>query len=407
MLYLIIIKLVEAILETFSNKNIINNDIASTAIVTSGAVVAAAAKAAAALLLLQIQYESVEFNSENNGIIRIPVRLVPHPENPAIREFAVIMNGIHCDGLNGISEIHVSVERVRRLSDIPDNVHIRPEYINLYLHGGVGISINWVKNEYGPAGYYSFDKEARDIIFQTVADVSHVADVMPLLMIKVHTVSFQNNTNENVISGAGGFITPISQNDILMEISDSIKEQYDKGIRNVLAIPGNAGQKYIQDTLHMSLAHSIKCRNHIGNAIDLASDIGVENFLLVGNASKIIRLAAGIMDTHTWIADGRREVLALHTVLAGGTVSQARIIQQIATTDHMLDKLTEWGLRDKVMAGVCSRISFYVRNRICGKKMHFGVIPVHQEYGILGQTPEISKVLAAVSREQFALSIKK
>jgi cobalt-precorrin-5B (C1)-methyltransferase len=39
--------------------------------------------------------------------------------------------------------------------------------------------------------------------------------------------------------------------------------------------------------------------------------------------------------------------------------------------------------------------------------MNFGVMPIHQEYGILGQTPGISPVLAAVSREQFALSIKK
>ena len=39
--------------------------------------------------------------------------------------------------------------------------------------------------------------------------------------------------------------------------------------------------------------------------------------------------------------------------------------------------------------------------------MKFGVIPVHQEYGILGQTPDIGDVIADVSREQFALSIKK
>ena len=139
----------------------------------------------------------------------------------------------------------------------------------------------------------------------------------------------------------------------------------------------------------------------------MAAALGMENFLLVGNCSKLIRLAAGIMDTHTWTADGRREVLSLHTVLAGGTISQARIIQELATTDQMLSKLTEWGIRDAVMNSVCSKIGEYMQNRIGGKRMGFGVVPIHQGYGILGQTPDMSNVLAAVSREQFALSIKK
>ncbi len=373
-----------------------------------GAYAAVAAKAAAAALLLRINYDSVEFRLADGNVVDIPVRFIPHPENPTMREYAVIVNGIQIPGLNNVQEIHVSVERVRKLSDIPDKAYITPQYINLYLDGGEGILRLTEKCDVGPAGFFAIDKDARNLIFQAVSDVVMFADVMPLLIIRVSTAAFgAGASDENTIMGSGGTTIPTSQNDIMMEIARSLEEQYDRGIRNIIAVPGNSGHKYVQDQVHISMQYCIRCRNYIGHTIDMAAAIGMENFLLVGNCSKLIRLAAGIMDTHTWNADGRREVLSLHTVLAGGTITQARIIQDFATTDQMLLKLTEWGIRNQVMTSVCNKIGDYVQNRVGGSGMKFGVIPVHQEYGILGQTPNISPVLAAVSREQFALSIKK
>ncbi len=375
---------------------------------SGGALSAAAAKAAVASLLLRINFDCVEFRRKDDSIVDIPVRMIPHPENAALRECAVICNGVNSPGIENTSEIHVSVERVRKLSDIPDRAYIKPQFINLYMDAGEGVEIIEEISEIGPFGHAAIDKAARNLIFHTVADVVRFADVMPLLIIRISAVSFTAaNLTSCRILGNDGDIIPISQNDIMMDIAKALETQYDKGIRNIIVVPGNAGHKYIQDGIHISLAHCIRCRNYIGNTIDMAAALGMENFLLVGNVAKIIRLAAGIMDTHSWAADGRREVLSLHTVLAGGTISQARIIQDLATTDQMLAKLTEWGIRDAVMTSVCSKISDYMKIRIGGKPMNFGVMPLHSEYGILGQTPEIAPVLAAVSREQFALSIKK
>ena len=376
---------------------------------SGGALCAAAAKAAVASLLLRITFDSVEFRRKDDSIVDIPVRLIPHPENTALREYAVICQGVNSPGIENTSELHVSVERAKRLSDIPDRAYIKPQFVNLYLDCQDGVEIIQIASEIGPMGHGAIDKAARNLIFHTVADVVRFADVMPLLIIRISAVSFGTGANASLckILGNDGDIIPISQNDIMMEIANSLESQYDKGIRNIIVVPGNAGHKYIQDTIHISMAHCIRCRNYIGNTIDMAAAVGMENFLLVGNVAKIIRLAAGIMDTHSWAADGRREILSLHTVLAGGTISQARIIQDLSTTDQMLAKLTEWGIRDAVMTSVCSKINDYMKIRIGGKPMNFGVMPLHSEYGILGQTPDIAPVLASVSREQFALSIKK
>ena len=374
---------------------------------SGGAIAAVAAKAAASSLLLRIGYEQIEFHTDEGRIINVPVRQIPHPENHALREFCVVIGGQNIAGLSGASEVHVLVERVRRMADIPDDIYIKPEYINLYLDGGEGVSRFTSLEQDGPLRFAQIDKEARDVIFEAVADACHFSDIMPLIKITVSVVSYEKSGMKFPINGGGGSVARTSQDDVLAEIANTIQEQYEAGIRHVIAVPGNAGHKYIQDNIHISMAHSIRCRNYIGDTLDMAAMVGMENFLLVGNPSKLIRLAAGIMDTHTWNADGRREVVSLHTVLAGGTISQARIIQDLATTDQMLSKLTEWGIRDAVMQSICVKIGDYVQNRIGGKAMRFGVIPIHQEYGILGQTPDIGDVVANVSREQFALSIKK
>ena len=377
------------------------NVFSNSSSLSGGAIAAVAAKAAASSLLLRIGYESIEFHTDDGKVINVPVRQIPHPENHALREYCVVIGGQNIPGLTGASEVHVLVERVRRMSDIPDDIYIKPEYINLYLDGGEGVCRFTSIEQDGPLRFAQIDKEARDVIFEAVADACHFSDIMPLIKITVTVSSYERSGMKFVIKGGGGSVARTSQDDVLAEIANAIQEQYEAGIRHVIAVPGNAGHKYIQDNIHISMSHCIRCRNYIGDTLDMAAMVGMENFLLVGNPSKLIRLAAGIMDTHTWNADGRREVVSLHTVLAGGTISQARIIQDLATTDQMLAKLTEWGIRDSV------KIGDYVQNRIGGKAMKFGVVPIHQEYGILGQTPDIGDVVANVSREQFALSIKK
>ena len=319
---------------------------------SGGAIAAVAAKAAASSLLLRIGYESIEFHTDDGKIVNVPVRAIPHPENHALREFCVVVGGQNIAGLPGVSEVHVLVERVRRMSDIPDDIYIKPEYINLYLDGGAGVSRFTSLEQDGPLRFAQIDKEARDVIFEAVADACHFADIMPLIKITVTVVSYERSAMQYPIQGGGGSVARTSQDDVLAEIANTIQEQYESGIRNVIAVPGNAGHKYIQDNVHISMAHCIRCRNYIGDTLDMAAMVGMDNFLLVGSPSKLIRLAAGIMDTHTWNADGRREVVSLHTVLAGGTIAQARIIQDLATTDQMLAKLTEWGIRDAVLQSI-------------------------------------------------------
>ncbi|MDO5389442.1 MAG: cobalt-precorrin-6A synthase, partial [Clostridia bacterium] len=81
----------------------------------------------------------------------------------------------------------------------------------------------------------------------------------------------------------------------------------------------------------------------IGDTIDLAVVYGFKNFLLVGNMGKLVKTAAGIMNTHSKTADARGDIFALHTMLVGGGVETAEKIMKCINTDEMLDILEKKG----------------------------------------------------------------
>ena len=43
----------------------------------------------------------------------------------------------------------------------------------------------------------------------------------------------------------------------------------------------------------------VKCSNYIGSAIDIAAAEGFREILLVGHVGKLVKLAGGIMNTHS------------------------------------------------------------------------------------------------------------
>lgn len=114
--------------------------------------------------------------------------------------------------------------------------------------------------------------------------------------------------------------------------------------------------------------------------------------LLVGNIGKLVKLAAGIMNTHSRVADGRMEILAVHTVLCGGTGDMAARIMKCINTEEVLGLLDEWQLMDKVIGSICGYINAHVKRR-AGDSMTCGVMLFSEKYGYLGCTEACRDVL--------------
>ncbi len=172
------------------------------------------------------------------------------------------------------------------------------------------------------------------------------------------------------------------------------KEDGDIGrrARRILAVPGNYGQRYVEQQLGLRGVPVVEVSNYIGEAIDLAVSYGATDFLLVGNVGKLVKLAAGIMNTHSRVADGRWEIFAAHLALCGGTRAQVAAMREATTTEEMLTRLEEMGLRVPVMASIMGEIEAHMAHRIRGQ-MDFGVIVYSERFGRVGETAGAARLL--------------
>lgn len=165
-----------------------------------------------------------------------------------------------------------------------------------------------------------------------------------------------------------------------------------RSARRILAVPGNYGQRYVEQQLGLRGVPVVEVSNYIGEAIDLAVAYGATDFLLVGNVGKLVKLAAGIMNTHSRVADGRWEIFAAHLALCGGTRAQVAAMREATTTEEMLTRLEAMGLRVPVMASIMEEIEAHMAHRIRGQ-MDFGVIVYSERFGRVGETTGAERLL--------------
>jgi len=211
------------------------------------------------------------------------------------------------------------------------------------------------------------------------------------------------------ILGTTGIVEPMSKKAWTDTVYLEMKQQGALGNRNLIICPGNYGEDFIQKTFRIHLNKAVKCSNFIGEALDFALELGVESLLLIGHAGKLIKLGAGIMNTHSKVADARMEVLAAHAALNNAPVEDINRIMSCNTTEEAALVLRETGLCQKVFKSVMSKIDYYVQNRVDGG-IKTAVVLFSNELGVLGKTQfadELIKLhqdsgLNAVKVEKFA-----
>lgn len=206
------------------------------------------------------------------------------------------------------------------------------------------------------------------------------------------------------ILGTTGIVEPMSEAAIVATIETSIRQvlamedgDIGRSARRILAVPGNYGQRYVEQQLGLRGVPVVEVSNYIGEAIDLAVSYGATDFLLVGNVGKLVKLAAGIMNTHSRVADGRWEIFAAHLALCGGTRAQVAAMREATTTEEMLTRLEEMGLRAPVMASIMGEIEAHMAHRIRGQ-MNFGVIVYSERFGRVGETAGAARLLEGFQR---------
>lgn len=376
--------------------------------ITTGTCSAAAAQAAAMQLLLDVESHAVTLRTPKGMTVSVPVYLLESDSRKA--SYKVVKDsGDDPDVTNG-TDVCVTVEFVKqRVCEQKDGSQDRScaftseSFPYLTLDGGIGIGRVTKEGLEQAVGQAAINRVPRQMIFAAVGDVCEKANVCEPLHITVWMPEGETLAKRTFnpklgikgglsVLGTSGILEPMSEQAIVATIETEIRQLHAVGEEKVLVTPGNYGQAYASEYLGLDLAKSVKSSNFIGDTIDLAISYGMKDFLLVGNIGKLVKLAAGIFNTHSKVADGRGEIFAVHAAMAGAGADVVQEIYNCINTDRMLDVLEREGLRKPVMQSILVAIEKHVAGRV-GDTMRFGVIVFSEKYGYLGQTKDTAAVL--------------
>ena len=195
------------------------------------------------------------------------------------------------------------------------------------------------------------------------------------------------------ILGTSGIVEPMSEQAIVDTIALEIRQKAASGSRRLIFCPGNYGLDFLsKETPGLEAIPRVKCSNYIGDALDLAILEGMEEVLLIGHVGKLVKLAGGIMNTHSRMADCRRELFCAHAALCGADRIICESLMQQVTTDGCLEILKNAGLCKPVMESLLREIQT-VLERKSGGACRFGAVLFSNVYGLLGKTAEAEMLL--------------
>lgn len=187
------------------------------------------------------------------------------------------------------------------------------------------------------------------------------------------------------ILGTSGIVEPMSEKALVDTIRLELDSLYAQGQRIAFLCPGNYGADFARDTLGLDLERAVKCSNFIGEAFDHAAYRGYPEILLIGHAGKLVKMAAGVMNTHSSVADARQEIFTAHAALCGAPHDTLTGLMEAVSVDACIDLLDEAGLRGPVLARIGKEMEKRIALRMKGRaRVEF--IMFTGKYGVLAES---------------------
>ena len=364
---------------------------------TTGSCAAGAARGAARLLLGEDEISEVELMTPKGILLHLEILDRKRSENAAscaVRKDA----GDDPDTTNGIL-VYAKVEKFLIRSDMEDRI---------VIDGGIGVGRVTKPGLSQKIGEAAINPVPRAMILQAVEEIADQYHYEGGLKVTISVPEGEKIARKTFnprlgivggisILGTSGIVEPMSEKALIDSIRVEMTQHAAMGEQYMLVTPGNYGADYLREHMELPFEKNIKCSNYVGETIDMAVDMGVKGILFISHIGKFVKVAAGIMNTHSHSADARMEVLCSNAIRAGGDLACARSILQCNTTDEALRVLDESHILKETMKEVTDRIQFYLDHRSY-QQILLGAVIFSNEYGYLGQTANAAELIEKISK---------
>lgn len=360
---------------------------------TTGSCAAAAAKAAAEMLLSQCELTEVTLRTPKGITLTLPLTQRRRTEKAVICGVRKD-SGDDADVTNGIV-IFAQAEKISGAG--------------VLITGGRGIGKVTKKGLEQEPGSYAINRVPRRMIREAVETVIEHTGYEGGVLITISAPEGEalaaKTFNPSLgieggisILGTSGIVEPMSEKALIDTIALEMRMHEARGERFCIITPGNYGMHFISETLSMDLSRTVKCSNFIGETIDMAPAYHMKGILLVGHLGKLVKLGAGIMNTHSREGDCRMEVLCACALRAGAGLSLLREMIDCVTTDEAVTLLKQAGILGQTMEILLQKIEYYLKKRAFDGIMT-GAVVFSNMHGLLGMTKDADALIAQIKKE--------
>lgn len=359
---------------------------------TTGLCAAAAAKAAAQMLLTGEEVNKVSIYAPAGKTITVEtadVCIAPEYAKCAVKKDS----GDDPDITNGIL-IYAKCEK------IPYGIEIE---------GGIGVGVVTKSGLDQPVGAAAINSVPRKMISAAAAEICEKYDYTGGIKITisipqgVELAKKTFNPRLGIVGGLSvigttGIVEPMSSSSLIETIRLEERVRRNEGADYLLLTIGNYSKSFVSNEMPYAIEKSVMCSNFIGKALDFAVELGFKGVLIVGHIGKLVKLGAGIMNTHSHEADGRMDVLVTCGLLADTDLQTLKKITECATVDAALEELEAVGKMREALDILMKKVSPYPDARVNGE-LKTGVLMFSDKLQIICKTEFADELIRCIEEE--------
>lgn len=367
---------------------------------TTGSCAAAAAKAAAYMLLSGRQKNTITIETPKGIPYTADVLEITRGEKAV--QCAVRKDGGDDPDITSGALIYAEVS-------LTDHTRTQATDTRIHIDGGIGVGRVMKPGLDQPVGNAAINHVPREMIAKEVLEVCDLMDYKENLQVIISVPEGEAIAKQTFnprlgivggisILGTSGIVEPMSNQALLDTIRVELNQRRAEGFDYIAVAPGNYGLDFMKKAYGYDLDKSVKCSNFIGVTIDMAVECGFTRMLLTGHIGKLIKVAGGIMNTHSKEADCRMELLSAFAIHEGAGADVAAKILDCVATEEAVRLLREAGKQQEVMDYAMERIMFYLNKR-AGGRMQIECIMYDNTFGELAKSKEADRWFTLLERD--------
>lgn len=367
---------------------------------TTGSCAAAAAKAAAYMLLSGRQKNTITIETPKGIPYTAEILEITRGEKAV--QCAVRKDGGDDPDITSGALIYAEVS-------LTDHTRMQATDTRIHIDGGIGVGRVTKPGLDQPVGNVAINHVPREMIAKEVLEVCDLMDYKGNLQVIISVPEGEAIAKQTFnprlgivggisILGTSGIVEPMSNQALLDTIRVELNQRRAEGFDYIAVAPGNYGLDFMKKAYGYDLDKSVKCSNFIGVTIDMAVECGFTRMLLTGHIGKLIKVAGGIMNTHSKEADCRMELLSAFAIHEGAGADVAAKILDCVATEEAVRLLREAGKQQEVMDYAMERIMFYLNKR-AGGRVQIDCIMYDNTFGELAKSKEADRWFTLLERD--------